>query len=232
MRIDVLTIFPEMFDAVINASIIRRARESGLVDIRIHNIRDFSTSKHMNVDDRPYGGGPGMVFMAEPLARAIKTLLDESEGARTELALLTPAGKKFDQESARYYSGLERLILICGHYEGFDERIRIMFDPSEISIGDYVLTGGELPAMVVMDAVTRLIPGVLGESESVVDESFSKDRLDYPHYTRPVNYEGIEVPEILLSGHHANIRNWRDSRSKEQTIKHRPDLLQKKNEEM
>lgn len=230
MRIDVLTIFPEMFSSVLETSIIKRARNQGLADIRIHNIRDFATGKHMNVDDRPFGGGPGMVFMIEPLERAIDALIKESDAERTELILTTPQGKTFDQETAYYFSAVDRLIIICGHYEGFDERIKILYDPAEVSIGDYVLTGGELPAMVMIDAVTRLLPGVLGKEASLNDESFTNTRLDFPQYTRPASYKDIAVPEILLSGDHKKIEEWRNRRSEQQTQKKRPDLLNKKEE--
>ncbi len=226
MRIYILTLFPEMFAGPFSASIIKRARERGLLEINLVNIRDFSKNKHRTVDDAPFGGGAGMVMSAEPVFEAV----DWVKGQNVEpgrIILLSPAGRSFQQALAWELSREENLILICGHYEGVDERVREHLVTDEISIGDYVLTGGELPAMVVVDAVARLIPGVLGRQASAREESFSNFLLEYPQYTRPREYRGQAVPEVLLSGHHERIRSWRRRQSLLRTLESRPDLLRK-----
>ena len=198
LRFDIISIFPGMFDSPFGDSIIQRAREVGLLDIHVHDLRDYSLNKHRKVDDSPFGGGVGMVMNVEPIARAITAVKKEVPETRT--ILLSPGGRPFDQEKAWELSSLPSLTLICGRYEGIDERIRLHYVDEEISIGDYVLTGGELPAMVLVEAISRLLPGVLGDPESVVEESFHDDLLEYPQYTRPRDYEGLKVPEILVSG--------------------------------
>lgn len=226
MRIDILTLFPETFQPVIGHSMLRLAQEKGLVSYHLWNIRDYSLDKHKKVDDRPYGGGPGMVMMPEPVFRAIEEVeKDGSEPARK--VLLTPQGERFTQSVAGALSRESRLMLVCGHYEGFDERIRQGFDFLEISIGDYVLSGGEVPAMVVIDAVVRLVPGVLGDEDSSVVESFKDSLLEYPQYTRPREFRGLKVPDVLVSGHHEEIQRWREEQARERTRTKRPDLLVK-----
>ena len=222
MLVQILTLFPEMFDGPFQNSILKRAQEQKLVEFRFINFRDFTTDKHRMVDDVPYGGGSGMVLKPEPIFRCLKSAQEGQPAAKT--VLLTPQGIPFNQERARELSTAEHLIFICGHYEGFDERIRSWVD-LELSIGDYVLTGGELAAMVVSDAVVRLIPGVLGSDESAIYDSFSENLLDYPDYTRPVKFEGLAVPDILLSGHHAKIQAWRREQAILRTAKRRPDVL-------
>ena len=203
MKIDILTLFPDMFHGFLNESIIKRAIEKGLVDIRVHNFRDYSPFKNKQVDDYSYGGGAGMVLMCEPIFLAIEALRTED----TEVIMLTPSGDKFNQKIAMEFLDKKHIILLCGHYEGFDERIKTIVD-REISIGDFVLTGGEIPAMAIVDAVTRLIPGVINE-ESLANETFNDDWVDFPVYTKPAEFRGMKVPEVLLSGHHANIDKWR-----------------------
>ena len=218
---DIITTFPVMFESPLNESILKRAREKGLLDITIHNLRNYTVDKHQVTDDYPYGGGAGMVMKIEPLVAAI-------EGLRTpagKVLLLSPQGKRFDQEETKRLAHLEHIILVCGHYEGVDERIKHFVD-EEISIGDYILTGGEVAALVVIDAVTRLIPGVLGEPSSAHDETFTDFLLEYPQYTRPRSFRGLEVPEILLSGNHQEIRAWRRRESLRKTLTRRPDLLE------
>lgn len=226
MRIDILTLFPEMFQAVIGHSMLRLAQEKGLVSYHLWNIRDYSLDKHKKVDDRPYGGGPGMVMMPEPVFRAIEGVEKEGDEPARKV-LLTPQGERFTQSVAGALSRESRLMLVCGHYEGFDERIRQGFDFLEISIGDYVLSGGEVPAMVVIDAVVRLVPGVLGDESSSVVESFKDSLLEYPQYTRPREFRGLKVPDVLVSGHHEEIQRWREEQARERTRTKRPDLLVK-----
>ncbi|MCL2324354.1 MAG: tRNA (guanosine(37)-N1)-methyltransferase TrmD [Actinomycetia bacterium] len=224
MRIDVLTIFPEMFEPLLGASMIGRARSLKVLETQVHDLRDWTHDFHRTVDDAPYGGGPGMVMMVEPLVRAIEAIqaLDER---RAHTIFFTPAGVPFTQARAgELAADFSRLLLVCGHYEGIDERAYLWAD-EEISIGDYVLTGGELPAHVLIDAVTRLLPGVLGDETSALDESFMKGLLEYPQYTRPAQFRGMMVPEVLLSGHHANIDAWRAEQALERTRRRRPDLL-------
>jgi tRNA (guanine37-N1)-methyltransferase len=223
MKIDVLTLFPAMFAGPLDESIVKRARETGLLDLKIHNLRDWTHDRHKTVDDRPFGGGPGMLLKPEPLFEAIESLKRE----KMRVILLSPAGRKFNQAIAHELAQQEDLLLVTGHYEGFDERVRKKFADDELSIGDYVLTNGALPAMVVIDAVVRLLPGALGDDESSHDESFSPGMpgLEYPQYTRPAEFRGLKVPEVLLSGNHAEIEKWRREQAKLRTKKHRPDLL-------
>lgn len=225
MQIDILTLFPEMFEGPFSVSIIKRAREKGLININTINIRDFAHDKHRIVDDYPFGGGAGMVMKPEPVFEAVDYAKKESQGS-PRVILLCPQGRVFDQETAKRLANENSLIFICGHYEGIDERVRETLVDEEISIGDFVLTGGELPAMVIIDALTRLIPGALGEEESFVTDSFYNGLLEYPQYTRPREYAGLTVPEILLSGDHEKIRKWRRLMSLKRTMARRPDLLQ------
>lgn len=225
MRIDILTLFPEMFDSPLSHSIMRRAQESKAVEIVLSNIRDFAADKYRKVDDKPYGGGPGMVMMCGPVFDCYEHIQSQTQ-VKPRVLMMSPQGRKFDQKFARELSKEKRLVLIAGRYEGFDERIRIGLGAEQVSIGDYVLTGGELPAMVIIDAVVRLLEGVLGDETSALDESFSEGLLEYPQYTRPEEYRGMTVPEILLSGNHGKIKNWRENQSLERTKKWRPDLLE------
>jgi len=221
---DVITIFPAMVEAALAAGVGGRARERGVVDVKVRDLRDYTDDRHRTVDDVPYGGGPGMVMKPEPLFRAVEAIAAE-RGAPSAVVLMTPQGRRFDQATAIRLSQLERLVLICGRYEGVDERVAESLVTEEISIGDYVLTGGELPALVVLDAVVRLVPGVVGDAGSVETESFAGGLLDFPHYTRPASFRGRDVPEVLLSGHHAEIARWRDAQRVERTKRRRPDLL-------
>ncbi|HUA37307.1 MAG TPA: tRNA (guanosine(37)-N1)-methyltransferase TrmD [Candidatus Sulfopaludibacter sp.] len=221
MKIDVLTLFPAMFAGPLDESIIRRARTGGLLEVTIHNLRDWAHDRHKTVDDRPFGGGPGMLLKPEPLFEAIEELRRKN----VRVILLSPAGRKFDQAIARELAGQEYLLLVTGHYEGFDERVRETLADDELSIGDYVLTNGALPAMVVIDAVARLLPGVLGDDASSRDESFSAGLLEYPQYTRPAEFRGMKVPEVLVSGNHAEIERWRREQATRRTRERRPDLL-------
>ena len=223
LRFDIVSIFPGMFESPFGDSIIQRAREEGLLDLRVHDLRDYSLNKHRKVDDTPFGGGVGMVMNVEPIARVITAIKKEVPETRT--ILLSPGGRPFDQEKAWELSCLPSLTLICGRYEGVDERVRLHFVDEEISIGDYVLTGGEIPAMVLVEAISRLVPGVLGDPESVVEESFTGELLEYPQYTRPRDYQGFKVPEILVSGDHKKIRDWQKAEALKKTARVRPDLL-------
>jgi tRNA (guanine37-N1)-methyltransferase len=221
MRIDVLTLFPAMFAGPLDESIVKRARQAGLLDLKVHNLRDYAHDRHKTVDDRPFGGGPGMLLKPEPLFEAVADLARET----TRVILLSPAGRTFNQAIARELAQVNDLLLISGHYEGFDERVREELADDELSIGDYVLTNGALPAMVIVDAVTRLLPGALGDDESAHEESFSHGLLEYPQYTRPAEFQGMKVPEVLLSGNHAEIAKWRAEQSRLRTKERRPDLL-------
>ena len=223
MKIDVLTLFPAMFTGPLDESIIKRARAAGLLDLQLHNLRDWAHDRHKTVDDRPFGGGPGMLLKPEPIFEAVEALRRKG----TRVILLSPAGRKFDQAIAHELAGRKHLLLVTGHYEGFDERVREKLADDELSIGDYVLTNGALPAMVVIDALTRLLPGVLGDDESSHDESFSPGRpgLEYPQYTRPAEFREMRVPDILVSGNHAEIEKWRREQAKRRTKERRPDLL-------
>ncbi|MHC4472963.1 MAG: tRNA (guanosine(37)-N1)-methyltransferase TrmD [Planctomycetota bacterium] len=217
MKIDVLTLFPGMFGGVLSESILRIAGDKGLLDVRLWDIRDFTRDRHRTVDDRPYGGGPGMVMKVEPVTECVEHVRAE-RGEEALVVLLTPQGRRFTQEVAQELATEEHVLLVCGHYEGFDERIRMALEPVEISVGDFVLSGGEIPAMVIIDAVARLIPGVLGSAESLDEESVgSEGLLEYPQYTRPAEYRGMKVPEVLLSGHHEKIRAWREEMARERT---------------
>jgi tRNA (guanine37-N1)-methyltransferase len=244
MRIDVLTIFPMMFAPVLNESIIKRAQAKGKVTILVHNLRDFSDDLHRKVDDRPFGGGPGMVMRPEPIFNAIKHLRKEAGSRKSppkrglmppkaaketgRVILLSPRGEVFKQHLAKKLAQYKHIIIICGHYEGVDERVREFLIDEEISIGDYVLTGGELPAMTVIDCVVRLIPGVLGKKESLHSESFEGNLLEYPQYTRPANYRGMRAPSVLLSGNHKKIEQWRQKQAIKLTKLRRPDLIRYK----
>lgn len=221
MKVDIITLFPGMFRGLLEESILGRARDRGLLEIGVHNLRDFATGRHQVVDDYTFGGGPGMVLKPEPIFAAVESL--RREGSR--VVLMSPQGRVFRQAIAQQLSRLEHLVLLCGHYEGVDERVREQLVDDELSIGDYVLTGGELAAMVVVDAVTRLIPGVLGGEESTLEESFAAGLLEYPHYTRPASFRGWEVPEVLLSGDHARVARWRREQSLLRTLRRRPELL-------
>lgn len=221
MKIDVLTLFPAMFAGPLDESIVKRAREAGLLDLKIHQLRDYTHDRHKTVDDRPFGGGPGMLLKPEPIFEAVESLRRE----KTRVILLSPDGRKFNQALAQELARQEDLLFVTGHYEGFDERVRATLADDELSIGDYVLTNGALPVMVVIDALTRLIPGVLGDDESSQDESFSHGLLEYPQYTRPAEFRGMKVPDVLVSGHHAEIEKWRREQAKSRTKERRPDLM-------
>jgi len=220
MKIDVLTLFPEMFVGPLDFSMVQRAREAEILDLRVVNLRDYTHDRHKTVDDKPFGGGPGMLLKPEPVFEAVESL----RGEATRVVMLTPAGRKFDQQIARELAGETHLLFLCGAYEGFDERIRTLAQ-DELSLGDFVLTNGALPAMVMVDAITRLLPGVLGDEQSSQDESFSHGTLEYPHYTRPADFRGMKVPDVLLSGNHAAIEKWRREQAKARTKERRPDLL-------
>jgi tRNA (guanine37-N1)-methyltransferase len=228
MIFDIITVFPELFTGVLEYGILHRARKSGLVDIRIVNLRDFAKDRHKSVDDRPYGGGEGMVFMPAPLFEAIEYCRDREKNRDSQVVLMTPQGKTWTQKYAVEFSTIPHLILVCGRYEGIDQRVIDCLVDREISIGDFILTGGEIPAMVVLDSVVRLLPGALGRWESTVNESFSTGLLDYPQYTRPAEYRGHTVPEVLLSGNHEKIEKWRKQKALEKTEKNRPELIAKK----
>ena len=221
MKIDVLTLFPGMFAGPLDESIIKRARDQGILDLQIRDLRDHTHDRHKTVDDRPFGGGPGMLLKPEPIFEAVESLVSSG----TRVILLTPAGRRFDQAIARELAAKKHLLLVCGSYEGFYERVREHLAHDELSIGDYVLTNGALPAMVIIDAVTRLLPGVLGDDESSREESFSGGLIEYPQYTRPAEFRGWKVPEVLLSGHHAEIAKWRAEQARLRTRQRRPDLL-------
>jgi tRNA (guanine37-N1)-methyltransferase len=224
VKIDVVTIFPEMVESGLTAGVIGRARTSGLLDIAVHNLRDFTTDRHRVVDDVAFGGGPGMVLKPEPLFTAVEAIA-ERRGPADAVVLMSPAGKVFTQADAQRLAALAHFVVLCGRYEGIDERVREHVATEEISIGDYVLTGGEMPALVVIDAVGRLVPGVVGDEQSVAADSFTRGLLDHPHYTRPAEFRGLRVPEVLLSGHHGEIRRWRQREALRRTAERRPELL-------
>ncbi|HEX8889355.1 MAG TPA: tRNA (guanosine(37)-N1)-methyltransferase TrmD [Pyrinomonadaceae bacterium] len=232
LRVDIITIFPDFFRGAFDYGIIRRALSSGLVDLNAHDLRRWTLDKHKQVDDRPFGGGDGMVLKPEPIFAAVEELTGECERARykegTRVVLLSPQGRVFTQTVASELAASSHIMLICGRYEGVDERVAEFLVTDEISIGDYVLSGGEPAAVVVVDAIIRLLPGALGNETSAVNESFSEGLLDYPHYTRPPDFRGMHVPDILLGGHHAEIARWRHERALEKTKRNRPDLLEKK----
>jgi tRNA (guanine37-N1)-methyltransferase len=221
MKIDVLTLFPAMFAGPLDESIIKRARQAGLLELQLHQLRDWTHDRHKTVDDRPFGGGPGMLLKPEPIFEAVESLQRE----KTRVILMSPSGRKFDQAIARELAQQEHLLIVTGHYEGFDERIREALADDELSIGDYVLTNGALPAMVVIDTVTRLLPGVLGDDTSSTEESFSHGLLEYPQWTRPAEFRGMKVPDVLVSGNHAEIAKWRAEQAKKRTQEQRPDLI-------
>jgi len=225
MQFEVFTLLPEVFPPYLESSILQRARQNGLIDVRLHNIRDWARDKHHTTDDTPYGGGGGMVMKPEPLFEAVESILGPLSGS--PVILLSPQGRVFSQAIARALSAHERIALVCGRYEGVDERIRQRLVTDEISIGDYVLTGGELPALILIDAVTRLLPGALGDPTGAEDDSHAGGLLEYPHYTRPPEFRGERVPDILLSGDHAKIEKWRREQSLLRTLERRPDLLEK-----
>jgi tRNA (guanine37-N1)-methyltransferase len=221
VKIDVLTLFPAMFAGPLDESIIKRARQAGLLDLQLHQLRDWTHDRHKTVDDRPFGGGPGMLLKPEPIFEAVESLKREN----TRVVLMSPAGRKFDQGIARRLAQEQHLLIVTGHYEGFDERIRTALADEELSIGDYVLTNGALPAMVVIDTVARLLPGVLGDDASANEESFSNGLLEYPQWTRPAEFRGMKVPEVLVSGNHAEIAKWRAEQAQARTQERRPDLI-------
>lgn len=221
-HIDILTLFPEAFAGVFSSSILKRAQEKRKVTIAVHNIRDYTKDRHRKADDKPYGGGPGMVMSIQPIYDALKKV---GKKTKTRVVYLTPDGARFTQKKAEQLIKYNQVVLLCGHYEGIDQRVRDHLIDEEISIGDYVLTGGEVPAMVIVDSVVRLIPGVLGRAESLEDESFNKGTLDYPHYTRPAVFKGWKVPSVLMSGDHTKIKDWRKKQALQKTRKRRPDIL-------
>lgn len=228
MRCDIITLFPEMVVPVLGSSILKRAQEKGLLDVAVHNLRDYTMDKHKVADDIPYGGGAGMVMKAEPILQAVEQLTARAEqnGDQIRLLMPSPQGKPFTQAYAQNLAAeTRRLVILCGHYEGIDERVRLALKPEEVSVGDYVLTGGELPALILIDAAARLVPGVLGDPGSIQEESFADTLLEYPHYTRPADVRGMTVPEVLLSGHHEAIRLWRRKEALRATYEKRPDLL-------
>lgn len=227
MRFHIMTLFPEIFNSYMNESIMKRAVEKGIIEVNIYNIRDFSTNKHKKVDDYPFGGGAGMVMTPQPIYDTYKHIIDKFDIKDPRVVYLTPKGKVHNQNIASEMSTFEDVILLCGHYEGIDQRIIDSIVTDEISIGDYVLTGGELPALILIDSISRLIPGVLSQNESFEEESFKDDLLEYPHYTRPREFMGMEVPEVLLSGNHKKIDEWRHEKSIEITKERRPDLYKK-----
>ena len=222
MKIHVLSLFPDMFTGVFGSSILKKAQEKGAVELAVTDIREYSENKHKQVDDYPYGGGAGMVLKPEPMFNAVEAI---TEGRKPRVILMCPQGERFTQRKAEELAKEEDLVFLCGHYEGYDERIREHLVTDEISIGDFVLTGGELPAMTVIDAVVRLLPGVLGQEDSHIQDSFSTGLLEHPHYTRPADFRGMKVPDILLSGNHAKIDAWREEQSFKRTLERRPDLL-------
>lgn len=226
MNFHIMTLFPEMVMGGLNNSIIKRALEKELIGIEAVNIRDYTLDKHGKVDDYPFGGGAGMLMQAQPVYDCYKAILQKTKSESARVIYLSPQGKTFTQKMAQEYAGEEDLILLCGHYEGIDQRVLDRMNVEEVSIGDYVLTGGELPAMVMVDTIARLVPGVLNNDDSAVDESFSEGLLEYPQYTRPEDWEGDKVPEVLLSGHHKNIENWRREMALENTKNKRPDLYE------
>lgn len=232
MRINILTIFPNFFVSPLNESLIKKAQENNLIQIKVIDIRDFAKDKHKTVDDTPFGGGAGMVMLIEPLSLALDSILSQDASAKGEkeyhIILTSARGKRFDQEKAGELSTKKHLVIICGHYKGIDERIKSLYGLEELSIGDYVLTGGEIPALVIMDSVVRLIPGFIGNFQSAETDSFYEGLLGYPEYTRPSEFRGLRVPEVLLSGDHQKIREWRKKEALRGTLECRPDLLEKK----
>lgn len=232
MKIDIVTPFPEMMKGIFNESILKRAQEKGIVKITVWDLRDFTTDKHRTVDDYAYGGGPGMILKPEPIFIAMDAILKMNPGGDPKVIFMTPQGRTYNQGKAWEFTEEDHLIFLCGHYRGVDERVIEAWVTEEISIGDYIITGGELAAAVVVDSVVRLLPGVLGDFDSAEGDTFSSDHLDYPHYTRPAEFRGMKVPDVLLSGHHAKISSWREECARKRTAKKRPDLLKKRNLQM
>ncbi len=228
MRIDIITAFPDYFEAPLSLSILGRAREKGILRVSTHDLRDYANNKHRRIDDYPYGGGPGMILKAEPFFLALESIRSGEEDIKPYTIFMSPGGRRFRQEDAVRLSHIEWLVLLCGHYKGVDERVMERLVDEEISVGDFILTGGELPALLVIDAVIRLLPGVLGNADSAASDSFQTGMLDHPHYTRPENFRGDRVPEVLLSGHHADIERWRREKALEKTRIKRNDLLNNK----
>ena len=226
MKFDIVTIFPRMFDAPLAEGIVGRAITRGLVDLRVHDLRDFTEDRHRTVDDVPFGGGPGMVLKVKPVVEAVDAIRRE-RGEPATVILTSPQGRPFSQAEAVRLSRLPHVVLICGRYEGVDERVRERVVTEDLSIGDYVLTGGELPVMVILDAVARLLPGAVGDEQSVEADSFSRGLLDFPHYTRPAEFDGMKVPDVLVSGHHGAIRRWRKREALRRTLERRPELLER-----
>jgi tRNA (guanine37-N1)-methyltransferase len=224
MKFDVVTIFPSMIAAGVAEGVVSRGIERAIVDVGIHDLRNYTTDRHRSVDDVPYGGGPGMVMKPEPLVRAVDDIRSR-RGAPDAVIVMTPQGRAFTQDEAERLSRLQHIVILCGRYEGMDERVRDLVATHELSIGDYVLSGGELPALVVIDAVSRLLPGVVGDEQSVEQDSFSRGLLDHPHFTRPAEFAGARVPDVLLSGHHADVRRWRKRAALTRTLERRPDLM-------
>jgi len=225
MKFDIVTIFPRMFDLPLAEGIVGRAIARGLIDLRVHDLRDFAEDRHRTVDDVPFGGGPGMILKVKPVVEAVEAIRRE-RGEPSTVILTSPQGRPFSQAEAVRLSRLPHVVVVCGRYEGVDERVRERLATDDLSIGDYVLTGGELPAMVILDAVARLLPGVVGDQQSVETDSFSRGLLDFPHYTRPAEFQGMKVPDVLVSGHHGEIRRWRKREALRRTLEQRPDLLE------
>jgi tRNA (guanine37-N1)-methyltransferase len=224
MKFDIVTIFPRMVQAALSEGVVSRGMASGVIDVEVHDLREHTSDRHRSVDDMPYGGGPGMVMKAEPLVRAVEAIRTR-RGVPDVVVLMSPQGRQFDQAEAVRLSRLSHVALLCGRYEGMDERVPALVGAEEWSLGDFVVSGGELPALIVLDAVSRLIPGVVGDEQSVAEDSFSRGLLDHPHYTRPMDVGGMKVPEVLLSGHHADVRRWRRKAALTRTLDRRPDLL-------
>jgi tRNA (guanine37-N1)-methyltransferase len=226
MKFDIVTIFPRMIEAAIAEGVVSRGIATGVLDVKVHDLRAHTTDRHRSVDDLPYGGGPGMVMKPEPLFRAVEEIRSR-RGTPDAVILLSPQGERFTQGEAARLSKLSHIALLCGRYEGMDERVPELVSAREISLGDFVVSGGELPAMIIVDAVSRLIPGVVGDEQSVAEDSFARGLLDYPHYTRPAEFAGLKVPDVLLSGHHADVRRWRKKTALARTLDRRPDLIER-----
>ena len=225
LRVDVVTIFPRMLEAPLAEGIVRRACDKGLCSLHVHDLREQTSDRHRSVDDKAFGGGPGMVMKVEPFARQLELLFPEGRGPSAAVVLLSPRGRRFDQRLAEEFAGLTRLVLLCGRYEGVDERVREALCTHEVSLGDFVLTGGETAALAVVEACVRLLPGALGDDESAACDSFADGLLDHPHYTRPAEFRGLRVPEVLLSGDHGKVRRWRRKQALQATLERRPELL-------
>jgi tRNA (guanine37-N1)-methyltransferase len=225
VRFDIVTIFPRMIEAGLAEGVVARGRQQGLLDIVVHDLRDFTTDRHRSVDDVPYGGGPGMVMKPEPLVRVVERIR-QTRGVPDVIVITSPQGRRFTQAEAARLGGCGHVAVLCGRYEGMDERVAALVGAEELSIGDYVLSGGEIPALAIVDAVSRLVPGVVGDEQSVEEDSFRRGLLDYPHYTRPAEFAGARVPDVLLSGHHADVRRWRKKAALTRTLERRPELLE------